>query len=91
MPLPWFLLPEGRLPWCLQGADRVWSQAEHAGRAALQTDGRTGQTHRPASAVSTHVTVDLEAGWVVSGEDRVDTIILLSTQENIQAVPGPRA
>lgn len=51
----------------------------------------TSQTHRPAPAVSTHVAVDLEASWVVSGEDRVDTIILLSTQENIQTVPGPRS
>lgn len=87
VPLTWHLHPEGRFTWCLEGVERVW-----AGQSTLPSaDERTCQTHRPASTVSPHVTVDLEASWVVRGKDRVDTVILLSTQENIQAVPGPRA
>lgn len=48
-------------------------------------------THRPAAAIRAHVTVDLEASRVVGGEDGVNAIILLSTQEDVQAVSGPGA
>lgn len=49
-----------------------------------------GDTHRPAAAVGAHVTVDLEAGWVVCGEDRVNAILLLPAQEHVQTVAGRR-
>jgi hypothetical protein len=48
-------------------------------------------THRPAAAIGAHVAVDLEASRVVGGEDRVDAIILLPIQKDVQTVPGPRA
>ena len=54
--------------------------------------GHTAQeTHCPATTVSAHVTVDLEAGGVVCGEDRVNAVLLLSTQEDVQTVAWPRA
>lgn len=57
--------------------------------------GRAGhtapETHRPATTVSAHVTVDLEASGVVCGEDRVNAVLLLSTQEDVQTVTWPRA
>lgn len=48
-------------------------------------------THRPAAAVRVHVAVDLEAGGVVRGEDRIHTVLVSSAQEDVQTVPGPRA
>lgn len=48
-------------------------------------------THRPASSVSGHVTVDLEACRVVNRKHRVDAILSLTTGVQITAVTGTRA
>lgn len=47
--------------------------------------------YRPPSAVRHHVTVDLEAFGIVSGEDGIDAILLLTARIDVKAVPGPGA
>lgn len=65
----------GRRPW------------RPAGRRAERRPG----THRPAPAVCAHVAVHLEAGGVVRGEDGVHAVLLLPAEQDVQAVPRPRA
>ena len=48
-------------------------------------------THRPASSISSHVTVDLEASGVVCGKDRVDAVLSLAVGVEIPAVTRPGA
>lgn len=48
-------------------------------------------THRPASSVRGHVTVDLEARRVVNGKHRVDAVLSLTTGVQITTVAGARA
>lgn len=55
--------------------------------ADLWTD--TWATHRPSASISSHVTEDLEACWVMCGEHGVDTIFSLPAGVDVTAVPGP--
>lgn len=45
-------------------------------------------THRPSASISSHVTEDLEACWVMCGEHRVDTILSLPAGIDVTAIPG---
>ncbi len=45
-------------------------------------------THRPSTSISSHVTEDLEACWVMCGEHRVDTILFLPAGIDVTAIPG---
>ncbi len=45
-------------------------------------------THRPSASISSHVTEDLEACWVMCGEHRVDTILFLPAGIDVTAIPG---
>lgn len=44
-------------------------------------------THRPATSVRAHITVDLKAGGVMSGKNRVDAIFPLTASIYITTVP----
>ena len=46
-------------------------------------------THRPASSISSHVTVDLEAGGVVCGNDRVDAVLSRAVGVETSTVTRP--
>lgn len=67
----------------------------HGGRRPWRPAGRRAErrpgTHRPAPAVCAHVAVHLEAGGVVRGEDGVHAVLLLPAEQDVQAVPRPRA
>lgn len=45
-------------------------------------------THRPSAPISSHVTEDLEAFWVMCGEHGVDTILSLPAGIDVTAIPG---
>lgn len=48
-------------------------------------------THRPATSIRGHITVDLKAGGVMSGKNRVDAIFPLTASIYITTVPWTRA
>lgn len=48
----------------------------------------TSSTHRPSTSISSHVTEDLEACWVMRGEHWVDAILSLPAGVDVTAVSG---